>query len=420
MGLDMTSYEAGLKFHYTSDHVENLAYYDNPFFSLVPKDENFGGKAEPIPIIYGNPQGRSANFQRAQANARRTSTKIDDFILTRAKDHSLFTVDNETIKASEKDVDAFMEASTTEMDGAIQSLSNSISGKIFRDGWGEIGQVANTGPYTQTYIDLVNIDDVVQFEVGMELVTAPSANSGNINAVGSSGNGLFVLSVNRRTGRIGFGVTPINDATDGIPTIAQNDYIFVRGDRQESASPTAQVITGLEGWLPYGGPSATLFFGVDRTVDSRLSGQWLDGTDAPIEEVLNEAIGITGREGGRLDHFIMPFSKWTALENSLGSKVQYIDLMANATIGFRGIVVNGPKGPVKCLADRSCQSDRIWGLQLGVWKLKSLGKAVEVFDTDGSTLLRQSDEDGVEGRLHFYGNLACRAPGWNINIKVSA
>lgn len=419
MGLDMASYEAGLKFHYTNEHVENLAYYDNPAFSLLPKDENFGGKAEPLPIIYGNPQGRSATFARAQKNAKRTSTKIEDFILTRAKDHSIFTVDNETIKASEKDADAFMEASTTEMDGAIQALSNSIAGKIFRDGWGEIGQVSNTGPFTQAYFDLVNIDDVINFEVGMELVTAAAAATGNIKPVGTSGDGLFITSVNRRTGRVGF-ANPINDAASGIPTVATNDYIFVRGDRQEVPSPTGLAISGFEAWLPYGGATSTPFFGVDRSIDTRLGGQWLDGTDAPIEEVLNESIGIVGREGGRLDHFLMPFAKWTDLENSLGSKVQYVDLMANATIGFRGIVVNGPKGPVKCIADRSCQADRIWGLQLGVWKLKSLGKAVEVFDTDGSTLLRQSDEDGVEGRLHFYGNLGCRAPGWNINIKVSA
>lgn len=416
MTLDLESYEAGMKYHYTSEHVENLAYYDNPFYALITKDEEFGGKAEPIPIIYKNPQGRSGTFARAQANSRRTSTGIEDFMLTRAKDHSLFAIDNETIKASEKNVDAFMEASTTEMDGAIQSLSNSIASKMFRNGWGEIGTIA-TSSFGVTTLTLNNPDDIVNIEVGMELVTAADNDSGNIRALGTSGNGIYVTSVNRRAGSFGIAANA-NDATDGIPTIAQNDYLFVRGDRQEAATPTRVVMTGLEGWLPYGGASSTLFFGVDRTVDSRLSGQWLDGTDAPIEEVLNEGVSIVGREGGRIDHYIMPYDAWNNLANSLGSKVQYVDLMANATIGFRGILVNGPKGPIKCITDRSCQSDRIWGLQLGVWKLKSLGKAVEVFDTDGSTLLRMSDEDGVEGRLHFYGNLACRAPGWNIAIKV--
>lgn len=416
MTLDLTSYEAGLKYHYTSEHTENLAYYDNPLFALMPKDENFGGRAEPVPIIYGNPQGRSGTFSRAQTNSRRTSTKIEEFILTRAKDHSIFAIDNETIKASEKDVDAFMEASTTEMDGAIQALSNSIASKMYRSGWGEIGTIA-TSSFGVTTLTLNDVEDIVNIEVGMELVVAAAADSGNIRAVGSSGNGLYVTGVNRRAGTFTIAYNA-NDATNGIPTIAQNDYLFVRGDRQEANSPARVVLTGLEAWLPYGGASATAFFGVDRTVDTRLAGQYLDGTDAPIEEVLNEAIGIVGREGGRLDHFFMPYSKWTDLENSLAGKVQYVDLMANGTIGFRGIVVNGPKGPVKCIADRNCQSNRIFGLQLGVWKLKSLGKAVEVFDTDGSQLLRMSDDDGVEGRIHFYGNVGCKAPGWNINIAV--
>lgn len=416
MTLDLVSYEAGLKYHYTSEHCENLAYYDNPLFALMPKDENFGGRSEPCPIIYGNPQGRSGTFSRAQTNSRRTSTRIEEFMLTRAKDHSLFSIDNETLKASEKDADAFMDASTTEMDGAVQSLSNSIASKMYRNGWGEIGVIL-TSSFGVTLLTLTNAEDIVNFEVGMELVVAADNDSGAIRAVGSSGNGLIVTGVNRRVGTLTFGFN-VNDATNGIPTIAAGDYLFVRGDRMETASPTRVVLTGLEGWLPYGGASSTAFFGVDRTVDTRLAGQYLDGTDAPIEEVLNESIGIVGREGGRLDHFFMPYSKWTDLENSLGSKVQYVDLMANGTIGFRGISVNGPKGPVKCIADRNCQSNRIFGLQLGVWKLKSLGKAVEVFDTDGMQLLRQSDEDGVEGRLHFYGNVGCRAPGWNISIAV--
>ena len=415
-GLDLTSYDAALKYHYTDDTVENLSYYDNPLFALMPKMEKFGGKALPIPIIYGNPQGRSGTFSRAQTNAARTSTLVEDFLLTRAKDYSLATIDNETLKASESDVDAFMDASTTEIDGCIQSLSNSIAQKMYRTGWGEVGQVGNSS-VSVAYIDLVDIEDVTNIEVGMELVVAAALGTGNIRTVGSSTNGLIVTGVNRRSGRVAF-AADIDDAADGIPAIAANDYIFIRGDRQEASSPARIVLSGLEAWVPYGGPSATAFYGVDRTVDTRLGGQYLDGTDAPIEEVLTEAIGIVGREGGRLDHFFMPWDKWTDLENSLGSKVQYVDLMANANIGFRGIMVNGPKGPVKCIADRNCPTGRIHGLQMNVWKLYSLGKAVDVIDTDGLSMLRQSSEDGVEVRYGFYGNVGCRAPGWNVTIAV--
>lgn len=95
MALDLTSFASALKVHYTSDRVENMVYQDNPLLAMVPKYEQFGGKNLPIPIIYGNPQGRSATFSNAQGN--KTSSKLKDFVLTRARDYSLASIDNETL-----------------------------------------------------------------------------------------------------------------------------------------------------------------------------------------------------------------------------------------------------------------------------------------------------------------------------------
>ena len=57
-------------------------------------------------------------------------------------------------------------------------------------------------------------------------------------------------------------------------------------------------------------------------------------------------------------------------------------------------------------------------VQLNTWKLYSLGKAVRVIDTDGLQMLRQATADGVEVRYGFYGQVGCRGPGYNINLKV--
>lgn len=37
--LDLVSFAAALKQHYTSDRVENLVYPDNPLLALMPKME---------------------------------------------------------------------------------------------------------------------------------------------------------------------------------------------------------------------------------------------------------------------------------------------------------------------------------------------------------------------------------------------
>lgn len=413
--MDLTAADPILKEHYTSDRVENMVYQDNPLLGLMPKMENFGGRNLPLPTIYGNPQGRSAAFARAQIRGAATSSKLAAFTLTRVKDYSVATIDNETLKATEGDANAFLEAATVEIDGAINSLTRSLAIAQYRSGYGEIGQILAGSSVSGATLTLSSADDITNFEVGMELDTSATL-TGASKAYGSSGNGLIVTKVDRTAGTITLGFNA-NDSTNGIPTIAAGDYIFVRGDHSGS---NMVKIAGLEAWIPASSPGATSFFGVDRSVDTRLGGQRYDGSADPIEEALLTGDSMVGREGGRIDHYFMNFKKFSELEKSLGSKVQYVDLMANATIGFRGIQINGTKGIIKCLPDQNCQSNRIWGLSMSVWKHYSLGKAVGVIDTDGLKMLRQASADGVEARYGYYANMGCRAPSWNINIQVAA
>jgi len=413
MALDLTSFDAALKQHYTSDMIINMVYKDNPLFALMPKYENFGGRNLPIVTIWGNPQGRSASFTRAQARGAVTNSKLDDFLLTRVKDYSIATIDNETLEASKGDANAFMEAATVEIDGAINSLSRSLAVAMYRQGYGEIGQIKAGTAVTGLTLTLADADSVTNFEVGMELEVAATV-SGAARAFGSSGNGLIVTGVNRSTGVLTFGFN-LDDATNGIPTIAAGDFVFVRGDHSGS---TLTKIAGLQAWVPASAPSSTAFFGVDRSVDNRLGGQRLSAVGAPIEEALIDGASLVAREGGKIDHFFMNYAKYAELEKSLGSKVQYIDMKVTADIGFRGILVNGPRGPIKVIPDQNAPAGAVFGLSLDMWKLYSLGSAVRVIDTDGLQMLRQASADGVEVRYGFYGNVGCRAPGHNIQISV--
>src|SRR5690606_7731904 len=228
------------------------------------------------------------------------------------------TIDNETLKATEGDANAFLEAATIEIDGAINSLTRSLAIAQYRAGYGEIGQILTGSSVSGTTLTLSNPDDITNFEVGMELDTSATL-TGASKAYGSSGNGLIVTGVNRVAGVLTFGAA-VDDATDGIPTIAAGDYIFVRGDHSSS---NLVKIAGLEAWIPASAPSSSPFFGVDRSVDTRLGGQRHDGSTDPIEEALITGDSMVGREGGRIDHYFMNFKKFSELEKSLGSKVQY-------------------------------------------------------------------------------------------------
>lgn len=401
----MVSFDKALKQHYTDDTVLNMVYQDNPFVAMVDKMEEFDGKNLPIVLIYGNPQGISTTFTNAQARGQVADAQVEAFVLTRVKKYGIATIDNETLQASKTNAGAFMEATTTQIDGILAGLANQLSTEMYRAGFGDIAQV---GAISVDTITLLNADDIVNVERNQQLVAAPTQDTSVLRA-----GAAIVIAVDRSAGTLTL------DATANITGLAVGDWLFIAGNRQNSATPTRIVTSGLAAWIPSASPSNSPFFGVNRTTDAtRLGGQRIDGTAKPIEEALISAAALVGRESGKVDKFFMSFSKYAELENALGTKVQYVDLTMNAMVGFRGITINGPRGLIQCIPDRNCPSDKIYGLQMNTWKLYTLGKMVAVTDTDGLQMLRQSGADGVEVRYRYYGNLGCKGPGFNVVISV--
>lgn len=405
----MATYDAALKEYYDDSMYNEITYTDNPFLALVPKMEKFVGKRMPVVINYGNPQGRSATFSQAQAQGAATHSSVIEFLLTRVVDYSFATISTEVMEASDSDAGAFLPAATMEIDGALNTLTRSVAVGLYRDGFGWIGQTASVSGTTLT---LVNASDITNFEVGQVIVFASTAGA---SALRDSGEALTIVSVNRSAGSM---VVSANLNT--ISGITANDYIFIKGDRQDSASPARLKIAGLEAWIPQTAPtSGDNFFGIDRSVDStRLAGVSYDGSEVSLDEALIEAASRVAREGGKIDHIFMNYANFAKLEKLLISKVQYVDLSVDAKISFRGIVLQGPRGPIKIIGDMNCPPDRAFGLHLASWELCSLGKPVRIIENDNMPMLRQASADGVEVRCGFKGNLACKTPGYNVNIKL--
>src|SRR4051812_26928042 len=94
--LDLAAMTPALKELYSQQAVENLVYNNHPFFALVPKMTNMRGKYYPQPLIYGGPGGRSSTFASAQAN--QAAPLVQEFLVKRAKDYQVVTIDNETLE----------------------------------------------------------------------------------------------------------------------------------------------------------------------------------------------------------------------------------------------------------------------------------------------------------------------------------
>jgi len=398
MALNMTTFAAALKQHYTNERIENMVYKDNPFLAMVAKYEDFGGENLKLPIKYGIPQGRSATFSDAQAN--KTNTQLKAFLLTRQADYSLASIQNETIEASKGNANAFMEAATVEIDGAIESATRSLAIACYGDGSGAIGQVLATTSSVATFT-LKQIDDVTNFEVGMQL----KLNATKTGSSGTLSTAVTVDGINRDTGVI---------TLSAAASLTADHFIYQEGDYDAK-------IKGLNAWVPSSAPGSTdSFFGVNRSSDAtRLGGIRFDGSSLPIEEALIGGASRVAREGGKPDVCFMNYSNFADLEKALGSKVSYVDVKASPEIGFRGILVHGPRGPIKVIPDQNCPKDVAFMLQMDVWKLYSLGKAPKILDSDGLKFLRDSSADSVEVRVGYYAQLGCRGPGYNVRIALA-
>jgi hypothetical protein len=293
---------------------------------------------------------------------------------------------------------------TTEIDGVMRSVGDSISRNLFRDGSGAIGRVNNSS-FSTTALDLVTDMDSLNFEVGMVLQLASAKSGGSVR----SGT-LTVSAVNR--GATSSQITLSGNISAGVSAVAQNDYIYQAGDYDSA-------LTGLEGWLPATAPGATAFFGQDRTADvSRLAGQRYDGSSGSVIEAIIEGAALAAREGGKPDYMFTSFADFVNIEKSMNSQVQREVKQSDSVSGYRSLEFYAPHGVVKIVPDKDCPGGLAYMLEMKTWSLMSIGSVVQLTELDGNRVLRQSGDDGVEVRCHSYSQLGCTAPGRNAVVTL--
>ena len=420
--FNLDNFDAAMKHLYPYKKVENLVYQNNPFLAMVQKETSFPGRNATYAVEYGMTQGRSANFQTAQNN--RSGTKLEDFIVTRVKDYAVVSIDNETLLAADGSEGSLISAAKSKTDSAIHALSRTMGRDIFRSGTGSIGQLDDSVADDGTTLTLTQAADIVNFEVGMRIV----ASTTDGGALKNNGAAVEITGINRDAGTL-----TLATAMETVWAIGSSDnadlYLYVEGDAANGGSNIK--MSGLAAWLPASAPGGSdSFFNVNRSVDTtRLAGQRI-GSFSTIRESLIDASVQVGREGGRPDAVFMNPLDWAELAKGLegtygsssgnnASRRRYDANDSAATFGFSSLQLAGPTGMLDIYADHNCPINRCYMLQMNTWKFKSLGPAPRLLDFDGLKGVRQANEDGVEYRWGYYGNLLCTAPGFNATIALA-
>ena len=410
--FNLTNFDAAMKHMYPYKKVENMVYKNNPLLAMIPKETSFPGRNATYAVEYGMTTGRSASFQTAQNN--RGGTKLEDFVVTRVKDYAVVSVDNETLLAADGSEGSLLDVAKSKTDSALHALARTMGRDIYRSGTGAIGQIHASPSLGNTSIELV-AGHAVNFEVGMRLKASATDGSALYGGV------LEVTAVDRDNDVLTTSVA----GTTGIPSLTSEDFLYVEGDAANGGSNIK--MSGLDAWIP-SSVSSSSFFGVDRTLDStRLGGQRQGYANSVQETIINAAVK-TAREGGRPDCVFMNPTDWAELALDLEGRAavagannrrRYDANDRAAAFGFSSISIATPTGMVDVYADHNCPINVAYLLQMDTWKLKSLGPAPRLLDFDGLKGIRQSNEDGVEYRWGYYGNLLCTAPGFNCRVALA-
>lgn len=409
MAVTTSTIAYALKRVYSPRAVENAVYKDNPLLAMMRKEGGFTGSHHIHAVRYRDTGGRNAAFATAQTLAG-TSLGASaglQFLVTRVKNYQVYTLETEAILAGRDDKGSLLRTLTTEVDSALNNIGRDMAQDIYRAGHGAKGQLTNVSGTTFTVGEAI-----ANFEVGMTIVGSTGS---TVTAALRGGTGQDIVSVDR-----GAGTFVVTANTDSLAT---GDWLFVKGDRASGAITSGQSVflkvSGLDAWVPATAPaSGDSFFGVDRSPDAtRNAGLRIDISTYNPEEGLVVALHQLAREGGDPSHLFSSFLDVRNIHLALGAKAE-TEYMKVGDIGFSSIRITGPKGDVRVIADQNAQQAVGNLLTMDTWAIKHLGDFINVLDLDGARLSRESAADRFEGRMAFYGNVVCYAPGQNARLVM--
>lgn len=410
------------------DYMKNIVYSKNPFLALIPKNESpdgFAGKYIPVPLEYGNPQGRSHTFANAQN--QQTASDVVSFFVYAVQDYQLVTITNLLMEQTKSNAGAFVDEASRTLDNGFRNLSNNMAFELFSGGTATRGAISSAAPvYSAPTLSFVlsNPQQVVQFEVGMTLQGSATDGGAALQNTPGTIDAIQVTSVNRGTGAISGTVVQGAPQTSWVA----GTFLQVLGDIGIGGSSTIaglQGLSGLAAWVPNVDPPANdNFWGVNRSADpTRLGGLRYNASAQSISEGITNALALANREGAAPDLIVLDFVSYATLINELGAKVQYVQLdHEEVEVSFEAIHFHSAYGKIPVLADRSCPAQTAYCLTMDTWKLRTLGKAPHIltYGMEGLEGLRVGNADALEIRIAYYGNVICSAPGYNMVVALSA
>jgi len=386
-------------------------YKAGPLLGMIDKDGTFGETVRHIAVGTGTPQGVGPDFSEAKRNKSPSIAKV--FAFTPMKYYSLFSIENLLIEQAKINQAVIVKPYMRESEGALETWNRDMSGFLYGNGGGAFGRIASISGNTIVLTDPLR----ARFFYENMAVTL-SLTDGTSGAI-KPGSPLYVAGVEDDDTADAGTITFTTPVLSNYPTALVNDYLFRSG-------VFGNVITGLAGWIPpvkpgTGAVPGTLFT-VDRTVNSRkYAGFRIGALGLTFYEAGMKAATMMVNASAKPDTWVMNTSDWNVFRSQLEGAGNLVRTTTPAAgigdfkpgMSYDAIVLKGPRGEIKTVADPDCPAGRSYMLQLATWTLASVGPLVRLVDGERT----EENSDSRESRFAGYNQLQCEAPGFNATIQ---
>jgi hypothetical protein len=378
-------------------------------------DDDGEGRGFIFPITVQGQRVASATFATSQTKNRSTTSGFaathDRWVVPAAEISGFAAWTRQEINAAKKSgPERMFDVIDKRYVDAVRDIRQQLAIAAVEGGYGLIGQLSAISTTTITFASASVVNRV---EKGDSVVFSATESGGVLLA---SAGEVEITTVNYDTGVCGVS----DDPTTGGTPATSTSYVFRSGNRENAASPSKLLPTGLKGWIGTG----DLYGITGRSGVPRLSGHSVSASGLDHTAALKKLVNRLSKAGceppdtifvSQEDHEVLELDKEIIKNVSMELGVY--------KIGFKGLAIYGANGNVvNIVADIHLPQGTAYGGPFNHPEfrpqMKFSKQLIAIDDFDGNDILRLDASAGYEMRL--FANVAMALPAVGMFGKVTS